>query len=182
MDPEGVKEEKPEKKEHAKAVKAEKPKDEIREIVRVAGTSLDGEKTVVRAFKKIKGISHAMAKAICEVSALDPNTKLGSLTEEHIRGLEDVIKDPMKFGIPVWMVNRRKDPESGKDLHISGPDIDVSTKFDIKEAVDIKSYRGVRHMFGQPVRGQRTRSSFRKGRTVGVVRKAVQLKMKKEEK
>lgn len=175
-----VKEERPEKKEPAKPVKPEKQRPEIREIVRVAGTSLDGEKTVVRGIKKIKGISHSMAKAICKVSGLGPNTKLGSLTEGQIKELEDVIKDPITFNVPVWMINRRKDPESGKDLHITGPDLDISTKFDIKGAVNVKSFRGIRHMYGLPVRGQRTRSSFRKGRAVGVVRKAVQIKMKKE--
>ena len=32
----------------------------------------------------------------------------------------------------------------------------------------IKSYRGVRHSQRQPVRGQRTRSHFRKGKSMGV--------------
>jgi hypothetical protein len=36
-------------------------------------------------------------------------------------------------------------------------------------------------MHGLPVRGQRTRSSFRKGRTVGVIRKAVRIAMQKAE-
>ena len=61
--------------------------------------------------------------------------------------------------------------QCGKDAHLSGTDVKVAEKFDIKAMIDKKSYRGVRHMLGLPVRGQRTKSSFRKGKTVGVVRK-----------
>jgi small subunit ribosomal protein S13 len=65
--------------------------------------------------------------------------------------------------------------ESGIDMHMSGSDVDVTRKFDVQRMVDKKTYKGVRHMLGLPVRGQRTKSSFRKGRTVGVVRKAARL-------
>ena len=59
--------------------------------------------------------------------------------------------------------------------------LETAKKFDIQRMVDLKTYKGIRHMLGLPVRGQRTRSSFRKGRVVGVVRKAVKLAMKKAE-
>jgi len=72
-------------------------------------------------------------------------------------------------------VNRRKDLESGTDIHLSGQDVDIGRRFDIQRLVDAKTYKGVRHMLGLPVRGQRTRSSFRKGRVVGVVRKSVRI-------
>jgi small subunit ribosomal protein S13 len=171
--------EKPKEKK-VKPVKIEKPK-ELKLVVRVAGTDLDGEKPLIRALKKIKGISHAMSKAICIASGFDPNIKLGSLTEKDIEKLEEVIKDPVKFGVPPALVNRRKDRATGKDLHLVGTDLDIQRKFDIQRLMDIKSYRGIRHMYGLPVRGQRTRSSFRKGRVVGVMRKVIRLQMKKEE-
>jgi len=60
-------------------------------------------------------------------------------------------------------------------MHMSGVDMKVSEKFDIKAMIDKKSYKGVRHMLGLPVRGQRTKSSFRKGKTVGVVRKKMRV-------
>lgn len=172
--------EKPKEKK-VKPVRIEKPK-ELKLVVRVAGTDLDGEKKLINALKKIKGISHAMSKAICTVSGFDPNTKLGSLSETDLAKLEEIIKDPIKFGVPPYLVNRRKDPETGKDLHLVSSDLDIAKKFDIKKMIDIKSYKGVRHMYGLPVRGQRTRSSFRKGRVVGVMRKTIKLQTKKEEK
>ena len=164
-----------EKKGYKKAKKLEKPKveeKELRIIVRVMGADLDGEKPIIQALHGIKGISYSMSKAIVNASGFDGNIKLGSLGEQDIQKIEQIIKNPENHGIPSWMLNRRKDRETGKDMHYSGSDLIVSRKFDIQRMIDLKTYKGIRHMLGLPVRGQRTRSSFRKGRVVGVVRKA----------
>jgi len=165
------------KTEAAEPTKKEKPKEkhDMRVLVRVLGTDLNGEKAVGHAILRIKGVSHTFAKAVCKAAKIDPKKKLGSFTESEIASLENAIKDPLKLNIPVWILNRRKDIESGKDMHMSSSDVDVAMKFDIQRMVDKKSYKGIRHMLGLPVRGQRTRSSFRRGRTVGVVRKSVRL-------
>jgi small subunit ribosomal protein S13 len=172
-----VAEEKEEKKEYKKKVQKEKPKPaeagaELRAIVRVAGTDLDGEKELWRAIMEIKGIGHSLTRPILMVAGLDIHKKLGSLNEQEMQRLEQVIKNPSNFGIPNWVLNRRKDPESGKDIHLTESDLDMQRKFDIQKYIDLKSYRGFRHMFGLPVRGQHTRSTFRKGRVVGVLRKS----------
>jgi len=157
-----------------------KPEKEISVVVRVAGTDLNGRKQVLYALRGIKGVSFTISKGICEAAGIDPREKLGALKEEDIEKIEEVLADPKKFGIPVWALNRRRDPESGLDRHIYGSDVKVVEKFDIQKMIDKKSYKGVRHMLGLPVRGQRTKSSFRKGRTVGVVRRAVRIKMAKK--
>jgi len=144
-------------------------------VVRVLGTDLDGEKDVGHAILKIKGVSHSFANAICVAAKIDPHKKLGSFTESEIAELEKAIKEPLETGVPAWIVNRRKDIESGKDLHVSSSDVDVTRKFDVQRLINKKTYKGVRHMLGLPVRGQRTRSSFRRGKTVGVIRKSVRL-------
>jgi len=168
------KEEKPKK---VKPVKVGKR--EIKTIVRVLNTGLDGEIPLIRALTGIKGIKYSMSRAICSVSGIDENAKLGSLKESDIQKIESIIREPAKFGIPTFLFNRRKDMETGKDLHFAATDLETVKRFDIQRMVDMKTYKGVRHMLGLPVRGQRTRSSFRKGRVVGVVRKAVKLAMKK---
>ena len=147
----------------------------MRVVVRVLGTDLDGERGVQNAILKIRGVGHTFAKAVCETAKIDPKRKLGSFTESEISDLEEVIKDPTKFGIPAWIVNRRRDMETGEDMHKTSSDVDVSKKFDVQRMIDKKSYKGVRHMLGLPVRGQRTKSSFRKGKTVGVVRRAARI-------
>lgn len=158
----------------------EEIKKEIKTIVRIANTDINGEKPIVEALKGIKGIGNSMSKAICEVLGLEKSTKAGSLTENDIQKIEDVIKEPLKFGIPPFLLNRRKDPETGKDLHLVSSELEIRKKFDIQKEIELKTYRGIRHMYGLPVRGQRTRSSFRKGKVVGVMKKAKTVK--KEEK
>lgn len=167
--------EKAEKGEKKKAPEDKKEPHRMRVLVRVLGTDLDGDKKVGTAILKIRGVSHSFSKAICGAAKIDSNKKLGSFTENEIAELEQAIKSPLELGVPVWIVNRRKNIEDGKDLHVSSAGVDVSTKFDVKRMIDKKSYKGVRHMLGLPVRGQRTRSSFRHGRTVGVIRKSVRL-------
>ena len=140
-------------------------------IVRIAGTDIKGESQLFVSLQKIKGVGGVFANAICKVNNLDKNKKVGDLTQTEIKKIEDTMKNPAKFGIPGWMFNRRKDLETGENKHLIGPDLSFTQKQDIKKMINIKSYKGVRHMYGLPVRGQRTRSSFRGGRTVGVVRK-----------
>ena len=165
---------KEEKKETVKH-NAEKQVD-VMSLVRVVGTDLDGEKSVYRAIMKIKGIRYSMSKAICKVSGIDPKKKLGNLNENEIEKLEEIIKEPLKFNIPTYFINRRRDLETGKDMHLTGMDLTVANRFDVQKQVGMKTYRGWRHMLGQPVRGQRTRSSFRgTGKAVGVLKKEIKL-------
>ncbi|MFH1623025.1 MAG: 30S ribosomal protein S13 [Candidatus Aenigmatarchaeota archaeon] len=168
----GKKAEKEQKKEEKGKPKEEK---RLRVLVRVLGADLDGEKSVGHAILDIKGMSHSFVKAICTAAKIDMNRKLGSFTESEIAELEAAIRDPAKFGLPGWVMNRRRDVETGATMHVSGPDVDMVRKFDVQRMIDAKTYKGVRHMLGLPVRGQRTRSSFRHNKAVGVVKKAARM-------
>jgi small subunit ribosomal protein S13 len=136
-------------------------------IVRIANTDLAGEKSIVMALRKIKGVSHMMANALCYVASIDIRKKAGDLTEAEEKRLNDVIRNPRGAGIPEWMLNRRNDVETGEDLHIIGSDIAYTKENDIKRMKKIKTYKGVRHAVGLPVRGQRTKSNFRKNKKKG---------------
>ena len=60
-------------------------------------------------------------------------------------------------------------------MHLINTDLDLSKDGDIKRMKKVKSYKGLRHTWGLPVRGQRTRSNFRKNKgkvSLGVVKKA----------
>lgn len=145
--------------------------EEIKGIVRIAGADIKGEKQLFVSLQKVKGIGMILANAICKVCNLEPSKKVGTLSDKEVKEIEEVMKNPTKFGIPTWAMNRKRDPDTGENRHLIGYDLTFIQKQDIKKMVEIKSYKGVRHMLGLPVRGQRTKSSFRKGRTVGVVRK-----------
>jgi small subunit ribosomal protein S13 len=121
-----------------------------------------------------KGISFMFANAVCSVSQVDRMKKAGSLNQDEVQNLSDIIKNPAKYGIPSWLLNRRKDMEDGVDKHLRGADLRWQVENDLKMMKKVKSYRGVRHMSGLPVRGQKTKNNFRKKKgkpSLGVQRK-----------
>lgn len=147
---------------------------DFRHIVRIANTDVKGEKQVHMAIHKIKGVSFMFSNFICHSAKVEPRKVAGTLTEEEVHRLEDVIRNPSKYKCPEWMLNRRKDYETGADMHLINTDWDLSVDADLKRMKKVKSYKGLRHMIGQPVRGQRTKSNFRKNKgkvSLGVVRK-----------
>ena len=144
---------------------------EFRHIVRVTDTDIDGTLKVGYALTKIKGVSISLANAILKKAEVNPEIRLGLLSEEQVRKIEDILENPTKYGIPNWLLNRRKDLETGKDLHLLSSDLVLRTKMDIDLMKKIKSWRGYRHAHGLKVRGQRTRTTGRTGKTVGVRKK-----------
>ncbi|MEM2878590.1 MAG: 30S ribosomal protein S13 [Candidatus Hadarchaeales archaeon] len=149
--------------------------EEFRHIVRVAGKDLPGEKKVLMALTGIKGVGLAYARAVMYASGIDPNTKLGNLKPEQVELIENIMKNPTEHGIPVFIVNRRKDYERGGEHHMIGSEVDLTIKADIGREKKMRSRRGIRHELGLPVRGQRTKTTGRKGLTVGVMRKEVKI-------
>jgi small subunit ribosomal protein S13 len=145
---------------------------EFRHIIRIIDTDVDGTLKMPYALKKIKGISLSMARAILAKAGIDPDMRAGFLTDAEIEEIEEIIKDPAKYGIPGWLLNRRKDLETGKDLHLISADLILRTKLDIERLKEMKCWRGYRHAYGLKVRGQRTRTTGRTGKTIGVKRKA----------
>ncbi len=154
----------------------------IEYIVRIMNTNLDGNKPIYHALNKIHGISYSFANIICNVLDLDKTKKAGIMSQEEIKSIEDVIKNPAKYNIPSWLFNRRKDYDTGKDMHLVTSELDLRHDFDIKNLKKIKSYRGIRHSMGLPTRGQRTRAHFRKGAAIGVHRKKFLAQAKSEKK
>lgn len=146
---------------------------EFRHILRVSGTDVDGTKKLVYGLTKIRGVGPSYAAAIVRASELRPEMRLGDLSESEVQKLEDVMHDPAKYGLPPRLFNRRKGFESGRDAHLIGPDLVLSIKTDIDFMRDIRNWKGVRHSLGLKVRGQRTRTTGRKGRAVGVAKKIV---------
>ena len=142
-----------------------------KKIIRIAKEDLDGDLPIERALWKIKGIGKNFAHAIRVALGYDSKKKLGELSEEEIKKLEDCIYNPRKYNIPSWLYNNRRDLETGEDMHLVGSELALKIKTRIDFLKKIRCYRGIRHSLNLPVRGQRTRAHFRKGATVGVQRK-----------
>ena len=158
---------KPEKKD-VPFVKKEK---KLTSLVRILGTDIDGSKTILTGMSKVRGIGNNLAQAIIRKLGFDPKAKLGTLEDSDLEKIENGINDPASLGIPDWMLNRRKDFETGKDLHLNTSDLKFAFKSDLDVLGEIKSYKGLRHARGLKVRGQRTKSTGRGQSAVGVVKK-----------
>ncbi|MFZ0965266.1 MAG: 30S ribosomal protein S13 [Candidatus Bathyarchaeia archaeon] len=146
--------------------------EEFRHILRIIDANVDGTLKAPYALKEIKGISLSLANAILKKAGINPDTRVGFLTETDIERIEEIIKEPTKYGIPNWLLNRRKDLETGKDRHLISADLVLRTKMDIDQMKGIKSWRGYRHAYGLKVRGQRTKTTGRSGKALGVKKKA----------
>ncbi|MDP3734079.1 MAG: 30S ribosomal protein S13 [Nanoarchaeota archaeon] len=147
----------------------------FKHIIRVANVDLPGEKKIRFALTKIRGVGIQFADGVCMAAGIDKNTITGNLADNEIKTLNSVVTNPMQGGIPAWMFNRKRDYETGEDKHITGGNLHFVQDNDLKRLKKIKTLRGVRHIKGLTVRGQRTRSNFRKnkGKVVGVSKKKV---------
>ncbi len=149
---------------------------EIKYIVRVANTDLDGFKPASIALTKIKGVGRMLSNFICQAAGVDRDKKAGELSDGEVGKLSDITQDPKRAGAPSWLLNRRKDYETGEDVHLITAELKFVTDNDIKRLKKIKSYRGMRHQARLPLRGQRTASNFRHNKT----KKAMQAKAKRK--
>ncbi|MFW9804120.1 MAG: 30S ribosomal protein S13 [Candidatus Thorarchaeota archaeon] len=145
--------------------------EEYRHIVRVAGRDIDGQENLLQGLTRISGVGLRLSKAILTQLKLDPYIRLGYMTDDQISEIEKIVKDPVGIGLPHWYVNRQRDRTSGRNLHLTGPDLDFAHRSDIDRLKRIRSWRGVRHSLGLKVRGQHTRTTGRGGAAVGVSRK-----------
>ena len=162
---------------------SQRQKKEETSIVRIAGRDINGSFTIAHALLRIKGINQNLAQVMAAAAeakfGIPGSATIGSLSDEKLAEIEQVIRDPLKFGIPPYMLNRRKDMATGRDMHMVGTDLMVQTKQDIDDMIKQQTWVGFRHQYGQKVRGQRTRSTGRTGATVGVTKKKVEEAQKK---
>ena len=152
---------------------AEQKQDNFKHIVRVANVDIPGDKAVRFALTKIKGIGVRFADVVCMQAEVERTQKVGTLGDAEVKRLDAVVNNPQEYGIPEWMLNRRRDYATGEDQHLLTGTLNFVQDNDLKRLKKIKTLRGMRHQKKLPVRGQRTRSNFRKskGNVVGVKKK-----------
>lgn len=147
---------------------------ETQEVVRIARTGVDGTQPISKALTGLKGVGDMYANAISKSLDVEEDKRLGDLSEEKIDEIEEMIKNPDQLDLPEWLRNRRKDRETGDNNHLIESDLELKEEFDIRRLKEIGSYKGWRHEIGLPVRGQKTKSSFRSGSKIGVSRARLQ--------
>lgn len=117
-------------------------------MARIAGVDLPREKRVIIGLTYIFGIGKNTSKKILEATGINEDTRVKDLTEEEVNLIRKEIDN----------------------YNVEG-DLRREISLNIKRLRDIRCYRGIRHMKGLPVRGQKTKTNARtrKGpkRTVG---------------
>lgn len=149
----------------------ENPK-EFKHIIRVLNTNLEGKRNVVNSLTQIKGIGRRLAHLICQLAKIDVVKRAGDVSNESWETVGKIIADPGAHGVPTWFFNRRKDYRTGEDMHVSSNMLDTKIREDLEQMKKIRRHRGLRHHWLLKVRGQHTKSTGRRGVTIGVVRKS----------
>ncbi len=150
----------------------------LRGIVRLAGKDVRGGLRLKRALTHVRGIGHSLSGPVADILSrelsLSPDVKVGSFSDEQIEKIDAVLNSLHNYkDIPEYMLNRRKDKDSGKNLHIIMNDLEFANRQDVEGEKKMYTWKGYRHAYGQKVRGQKTRNTGRTGMSLGVLRKTI---------
>ena len=145
--------------------------DDFKHLVRISRKDVDGNKTIEHALTDIKGVGLSLSRSLALAMGFDLNQKIGYISDEDVLKIEEALEDPQKYNIPKWMLNRQRDYATGETTHLIESDLVMTLRDDLNRMRKTRSYKGRRHEVGLPVRGQRTKSTFRKGSSVGVRRR-----------
>jgi small subunit ribosomal protein S13 len=112
-------------------------------MARIAGVNIPTHKHINIGLTSIYGIGRTTANKVCDVTKINPQTKVSELSEEQLELLREEIAQ----------------------YQIEG-DLRREVSMNIKRLMELGSYRGIRHRRGLPCRGQRTKTNAktRKGR------------------
>jgi small subunit ribosomal protein S13 len=159
----------------APATESKKTQDfgpDFRYLVRIINTDLDGKKPLGTALTYVPGVSSRVAQVVARECGIDPKLRIGTLNDAQLEKVSQTI-ETIGETLPEWMLNRRKDVETGEDGHLVGTEIAIVLREDLNRLKKIRSWRGHRHERKLPTRGQRTKANGRFGSAVGVQRKDV---------
>ncbi len=107
-------------------------------MARIAGLNLPNKRIEI-ALTYLYGIGRSLSNKILETARVDKNIRVAKLTEEQINKIREIIE---------------------KTFKVEG-ELRREVMANIKRVKDIGAYRGIRHLRGLPVRGQRTKTNSR---------------------
>ncbi|GER55300.1 40S ribosomal protein S18 [Striga asiatica] len=145
--------------------------EDFQHILRVQNTNVDGKQKIMFALTSIKGIGRRFANIVCKKADVDMNKRAGELSSAEIDSLMVIVANPRQFKIPDWFLNRKKDYKDGKYSQVTSNALDMKLRDDLERLKKIRNHRGLRHYWGLRVRGQHTKTTGRRGKTVGVSKK-----------
>ncbi|GFR95858.1 40S ribosomal protein S18 [Elysia marginata] len=145
--------------------------EKFQHILRVMNTNIDGRIKISFAVTSIRGVGRRFATVVCKKANIDIKKRAGELTEEEVERMVTVMTNPRQYKIPDWFLNRQKDIKDGRYSQVLSNALDNKLREDLERLKKIRAHRGLRHYWGLRVRGQHTKTTGRRGRTVGVAKK-----------
>jgi small subunit ribosomal protein S18e len=146
-------------------------KGNFQHILRLLSTNVDGKIKIMYALTTIRGVGRRYANLVCKKADVDLSKRAGELTVEELERIVTIIQSPSQYKIPSWFLNRQRDIVDGKDSHLLVNQLDNKLREDLERLKRMRAHRGLRHYWGLKVRGQHTKTTGRRGKTVGIVRK-----------
>merc|ERR1712228_515510 len=134
----------------------------------MGNTNIDGKRNIMFALTSIKGIGRRYANLVLKKADIDQTKRAGEITEEELERICTIMANPRQYKIPDWFLNRQKDIKDGKTGQMMSNLLDNKLREDLERLRKIRAHRGLRHYWGVRVRGQHTKTTGRRGRTVGV--------------
>lgn len=145
--------------------------EKFQHILRIMNTNIDGKRNIVHALTAIKGVGFRFSNIVCKKADVDLNKRAGEATDDEVDRIITIMQNPRQYKIPDWFLNRQKDIRDGKFTQLLSNHLDNKLREDIERLKKIRAHRGLRHYWGLRVRGQHTKTTGRRGRTVGVSKK-----------
>ncbi|XP_069491338.1 small ribosomal subunit protein uS13 [Ambystoma mexicanum] len=145
--------------------------EKFQHILRVLNTNIDGRRKIAFAITAIKGVGRRYAHVVLRKADIDLSKRAGELTEDEVERVITIMQNPRQYKIPDWFLNRQKDIKDGKYSQVLANGLDNKLREDLERLKKIRAHRGLRHFWGLRVRGQHTKTTGRRGRTVGVSKK-----------
>lgn len=108
-------------------------------MARIAGVDLPRDKRIEAALPYIYGIGFTRSREILAATGISPDTRVRDLTEDEIAKLRENID---------------------RNFKVEG-ELRTEVQLNIRRLIDIRCYRGLRHLRGLPVRGQRSKTNAR---------------------
>ena len=144
---------------------------EFKHILRVQNTNINGKQKAPFGFRQIRGLGRRFSILALKIAQVNLNLRAGEITDDQINKISDIIARPVEYNVPKWFLNRRNDPKDGQYTQLIANQLDTILREDLERMRKSKDHRGLRHFWGIKVRGQRTKSTGRCGKTLGVARK-----------
>jgi len=120
-------------------------------VARIAGINIPTAKRVVIALTYIYGVGSYRSKKICEKANIDEDVIVSSLSDSEFRRIREAV---------------------GSLYRVEG-DLRMEVSLNIKSLIDMKAYKGIRHIRKLPTKGQRTRTNARtrRGKAIAIAGK-----------